>query len=333
MSRASNFLLRIAPNCANVAQTRVDGPEGDPVNQISRKMPSVTRTEIREAARSNDIATLIEQRDALEDAVGYFAHSGDPALALELFGRAWRVWLTSGALTEGRETAITALDAQGVKDVAVWRTRTLFGDGVLAFRSGDTEGSRSRNEEALRIAQAEDDVIGECEALTGLARVALREERYDEVVALAGRGRERAQEVGGRAAEASPLHLLAAGARLQGKYPEARALYLQSLELGNEAWQAMEHDCLGWVALHLGEVDEAEARFRKRDLLLGPDPYAKAWSDLTWSALAVARGDRDLARRRYDKATKSLFELSNEFDPDDQSEFDWLTRKLAELEV
>jgi hypothetical protein len=51
------------------------------------------------------------------------------------------------------------------------------------------------------------------------------------------------------------------------------------------------------------------------------------------AAVAAARGDGDEARRRYDEATKALSNLSNELDPDDQAELDWLGEQLAVLGV
>ena len=290
-----------------------------------------------ELAREGDLEALGRERTAVEAAVRAFAEQGDAASALELFGRSWRIWLVSGELDEGREAAAAALAAPGAEDTPLWRVRALYGDGVLAFRAGDAERSLRRNDEALSVARDNDDVQGQCEALTGLARLALRDGRYDQVAALAGQGCELARLAGDREAEASPLHLQAAGVRLQRDYRTARELYLQSLalneELGNQAWQTMELDCLGWVALHLGNVDEAEARFRDRDTRLGTDPYANAWSRLTWAAVAAVRGDGDEARRRYDEATKALHDLSNELDPDDQAELDWLGEQLAVLGV
>ncbi len=288
-------------------------------------------------ARSGDLETLGRERSAVGDAVRVLAEWGDAASALELFGRAWRIWLTSGELDEGHEVAAMALAAPGWGDAPTWRARALYGDGLLAFRSGDAERSLHRNEEALSVSREVGDVRGQCDALAGLARLALRDGRYDDVVALAAQGREVAQVGADREAEASPLHLQAAGARLRGDYLAARELYLESLalneELGNQAWQAMELDCLGWVDLHLGNVAEAEVRFRDRDSRLGSDPYANAWSRLTWAAVAAARGEGDEARRRYDEATKALSELTNELDPDDQAEFDWLGAQLVELGV
>ncbi len=290
-----------------------------------------------ELARQGDLEALGHSRTVLEHAVRKFAEGGDVPSALELFARTWRIWLVSGELDTGRDTAAAALDAPPERNSSVWRSRALYGDGVLAFRSGDDHRSRFRNEEALRISRAAGDVRGECEALTGLARLALRDGRYEEVATLAGQGRQLARTAGDPEAEASPLHLQAAGVRLQGNYAAARELYLQSFalneQLGNAAWQSMELDCLGWVELHLGNIDTAEARFRERDARVGADPYANAWSRLSWAAVAAARGDGDLARRRYDDATKELRALSNGLDPDDQAELDWLNERLVAMGV
>lgn len=269
------------------------------------------------------------------DAVRAFARAGDAGSALELVGRAWRIWFTRGELEQGSAAAAVALAAPGATTIPVWRARALNADGLFAFRAGDRQRSLSRNEEALRIARETGDVLGECHALTGLARLALRDGRYDDVIALARQGRERARAAGDREAEASPLHLQAASVRLKTDYSAARELYLESLdlngELGNTAWVAMELDCLGWVELHLGNVDEAEARFRERDARAGPDAYGDAWSNLTWSAVAVARGDADEAERRFARGTKALQALGAELDPDDQSELDWVREQLAHL--
>ena len=291
--------------------------------------------DLLELARQGDLDALGDVRPAVEEAVGDFVKGGDSLSALELFGRAWRIWLTSGALDAGRDAAAAALAVPAGDDSSVWRARTLCGDGVLAFRSGDNDRSLLRNEEALRVARAAGDVRGQCEALTGLARLALRDGRYEDVAALADQGCEIARSANDREAEASPLHLQAAGVRLQGRYSDARELYLQSFalnqELENRAWQTMELDCLGWVELHLGDIDSAEARFRERDSRIGADPYASAWSRLSWAAVAAARGEGDAARRRYDDAIKDLRSLTNELDPDDEAELRWLNDRLVAI--
>jgi tetratricopeptide (TPR) repeat protein len=284
-------------------------------------------------ARGGDLDALSADRPAVADAVGAFVAAGDPASALELVGRAWRIWFSRGELDEGSAVTATALGAPDAEAVPFWRVRVLYADGLFAFRSGDQRRSRARNEEALWVARETDDVRGECDALTGLARVALRDGRYGQVVALARQARERAEAAGDREAEASPLHLHAAGVRLQRKYKAARELYLESLDLnaalGHTTWVAMEHHNLGWVELHLGNVDEAEARFRQRDTQAADDAYGNAWSNLNWAAVAAARGDVEEVKRRFATGTHALKELGVALDPDDQSELDWLTRRVG----
>jgi tetratricopeptide (TPR) repeat protein len=284
-------------------------------------------------ARAGDLEALGAERVAVADAVEAFARSGDAALACELAGSAWRIWFVRGELAEGSAALATALSAPDVESAGVWRVRALYADGIFAFRAGERDRSLARNEEALRIARELEDVRGECDALTGLARVALRDARYDDVVALAREARESAREVGDKAAEAAPLHLQAAGVRLQQEYAAARDLYLESLELadalGNEAGVAMEQHNLGWVELHLGNVDEAEARFRARDRDAGTDAYGSAWSNLNEAAILIARGDASAAAQRFSAGKQALDELGAALDPDDQFEFDWLSTRLS----
>ncbi len=293
----------------------------------------MTPEQLLDLARAGDLDELGRQRGAVAQAVGAFAAVGDAAAACELVGRAWRVWFTRGELEEGSRVAATALNTAEADRAGVWRTRALYADGVFAFRSGDRGRSLARNEQALRLAGEAGDARGECDALTGLARVALRDGRYEEVVRLARAGRARAQAVADRAAEAAPLHLQAAGTRLAGDYPAARELYLESLNLNaslhDDAWVQMEQHNLGWVELHLGNPDQAETRFRERDAHAGADAYGDAWSHLNWAAVAAARGNSGEAARRFAAGQHALTELRLTLDPDDQAELDWLTEQLA----
>jgi tetratricopeptide (TPR) repeat protein len=296
---------------------------------------AMTPEELLNLAGGGDLDALGVEGDAVADAVRALAEAGDGASACELVGRAWRIWFSRGELEEGSAAATTALEAPGAESVPVWRARVLYADGLFAFRSGDRERSLARNEEALRVAREAADVRGECDALTGLARVALRDGRHEDVVALARQARERARVVGDREAEAAPLHLHAAGMRLQQDYSSARELDLESLALntalGDAAWVAMEHHNLGWVELHLGDVDEAEKHFRDRDAQAGTDAYGNAWSNLNWAAVAVARGDADAAERHFAEGEQALKELGSALDPDDQSELDWLSGQMQRI--
>jgi len=288
---------------------------------------------VLEEARAGDVQALGDNHSSVADAVRLFAAGGDGASALELVGRVWRIWLSRAEIDEGSKAAAAALEAPGASETSIWRTRALYADGVFAFRSGDTTRSRQRNDEALRIARETGDVKGECDALTGLARVALREGRYQDVVKLALEGRERARSSGEREAEAAPLHLHAAGVRLLQRYADAKDLYLESLELnramGRSGWVSMEQQNLGWVEIHLGDADQAAFHFRARDDTAGDDPLAGAWSDLSWAGVGLLLGDLEQARWRFAAGTRKLQELGQAPDPDDAFELDWLKGRIT----
>ena len=290
--------------------------------------------DVMSAARTAEPNTVSIEPAALADAVDELVARGDAASALELAGRTWRVWSTRGLIAEGSAVFAKALAAAGSDVVPVWQARVLYAAGVFAFRAGDQARSRELNEKALSAATSTGDVRGECDALTGLARVALRDGNYGDVVQLARQARERARSANDRAAEAAPLHLEAAGVRLEARYDEARALYVESLrlseDLADEHGVAIELHNLGWVELHLGRIDEAAKRFEQRDQSGGNDAYARAWADINWAAVAALRGDREDARRRLERGRQVLDEQAAVLDPDDQFELDWVSALVSE---
>ena len=293
----------------------------------------MTKDELLAAARAGDLERLGAERDAVVAAIEAFADAGDAAAALELAGKAWRIWFSRGELEQGSAAMAAALAAAGAAEPSAVRARVLCADGVFALRAGDQERSRARNEEALAVARAASDLRGECDALTGLARVALRDGDYGLVAQLAEEGRRRAQLAGDREAETAPLHLLAAGTRLGGDHHRARELYTESLELNcalrNTGWVAMELHNLGWVELHLGDVEAAAARFGERDAAEDDDDaYGSAWRELNWAAVAAGRGDTEEARSRFAAGRSALAALGVSLDPDDQAELDWLHEQL-----
>ncbi|HMC72629.1 MAG TPA: hypothetical protein VKJ07_25975, partial [Mycobacteriales bacterium] len=83
----------------------------------------MTPEELLGLARAGDLEELDQDREAVADAVRSFASIGDAASALELVGRAWRIWFTRGELDEGSAVAAAALAAPGAQAVPVWRAR------------------------------------------------------------------------------------------------------------------------------------------------------------------------------------------------------------------
>jgi tetratricopeptide (TPR) repeat protein len=243
----------------------------------------------------------------------------------------WREWFDRGEFEQGAARVRAALEATSANQPSVERVRVLCGAHLFAFRLG--ERSEGYAQEALDLARELGDVRGACDGLTGLARAALREGEYAKVARYAGEGVRMAREAHDRRAEGSPLHLHAAGVRLAGDYDGARELYLQSLALGEEFRDerrlAMEYHNLGWVELHRGDIDGAAEMFARCDAQASHDAYTDAWRDLNRSGLALARGQREQARVLYKSGKRKLDELGAALDPDDQSEFNWLTSGLA----
>jgi len=276
------------------------------------------------------VERLSPERGALEEAVRRFAGSGDAEKACELATNVWRLWFMTGDVDDGRALLATALAADGPASRS--RVRALYADGVLAFREGNQSESKERNEAALADAQEIGDDEGRSLALVGLSRVALRDGDYGRVRALSAEARDLARPFGA-GAEAMPLHLLAAGTRLDGELDAAVELYEESLELnrgcGDSMMVAMELHNLGHVEVRRGNLDAAKRHFAEcTSLRSGQNPYDVAMSDLNTGALAVADGDRAAARELLSRAEQTLAEAGIVLDPDDQSEVDWLRERL-----
>src|SRR5439155_1170247 len=80
----------------------------------------------------------------------------------------------------------------------------------------------------------------------------------------------------------------------------------------------------------VGDVESAEARFRRRDGSGVDNAYLEAWRDLSWAAVACLRKDWTEARRRFEVGTKALEALQAAPDPDDALELEWLSTRLDE---
>jgi len=258
--------------------------------------------------------------------------AGDFDAAEELMAANWRLWLTSGDVEGGRALLAIVLD-RDTTGATRGRALALYADGLLAFRQGDRDGSLARNEEALEVARAACDVGAESLALVGLSRVAFRDGRYGDVVALARDARTLAG--GDPDAQVWPLHMEAAGTRLSGDYGGARVLYRQSIDLnrslGDRDLETMELHNLAHVELHRGDVAAAEqllAGWRERTA--GSEaPYDRAMAALNQAALAAAHGELRRAAGRLARAESRLAEAGIVLDPDDAFEVEQLRSHLA----
>jgi tetratricopeptide (TPR) repeat protein len=205
---------------------------------------------------------------------------------------------------------------------------------VFSVGGGDSERRVSVNlVRALDAARAAGDREAESLALVGLSRVAFRDGDYDRVRSLALEARALVRDLG-PAADAVPLHLLAAGTRLGGDLDEAVRLYRESLalnrRLGNARMVSIELHNLGHVELHRGNLDTAERYFAEcAELRSGSDPYDAAMTHLNQAALAAVRGERERARKLLERTESTLGDAGLALDPDDAFELDWLREQLT----
>ncbi|HEV8682057.1 MAG TPA: tetratricopeptide repeat protein [Actinomycetota bacterium] len=264
----------------------------------------------------------------LRTAAAWFLSHGEPERALRLAAALTMFWREGNQIGEGRKWMESILAGPGAEVPSAARAKALYGAGRLAFTQGDQEASRTRNEEALRMARAADDWGAQVLALVGLARVALRDGDLAVVRDNAKQARRMARDMGDQRAEAGPLHLLAAATRMDGDVDGARRLYEESLqlnrELGDQRVVAMELLNLGFVQKNLGDLSAAETRFRgslelqreRGDATLVPEIL------IGLGCTAAARGDLERAARLLAAGQARLDAAGAVLDPDDQPEFD-----------
>jgi ATP/maltotriose-dependent transcriptional regulator MalT len=272
------------------------------------------------------------ERAQFADATRQLVESGAHDDAVELAANAWRLWLLAGDVSGGRNFLAIVLDRVNPQPTRAFAL-ALYGDGLLAARSGAHEDSRSRNEAALRIARE----VNDPEALTlahlGLSRVAFQEGAFESARDHAINAREFARELPAALGQA-PLHVHAQAMRALGDYDAAATLFEESLKLnraiGDDGMVDVELHNLGHTEIRRGNGEAAARYFNElRQRTSSDDPYDVALSELSAAATAYARGDRGTANELLRRAEETLAQAAIEFAPDDQAELDWLVAQMA----
>jgi tetratricopeptide (TPR) repeat protein len=301
------------------------GSDGSLIALVREARPHLARTGPETEAW---LSRLEEQHDALHNLVKQLLTT-DPPTALEVAAALWPFWWQRGHMKEGRELLERAATIDGAD-----RPHALKGLGTSAFRQGDTEAAERAFLERLELIEGEGMRRELVDALTDLSRIALRRGDFAGVRRYAERGY--AAEGLDREAIRVPLHLRAAAARMEGQLDEARALYLESRELneslGNDLNVVGEDHNLVYVALHSGDRDEAERRFRMSSewIFANDNAYLRPYAFLDAGILALH--DRDLERAcRLVACAQRIFEDSDAIpDPDDRVELDEAVARLRQ---
>ena len=301
--------------------------EGDLLELVRAAAPHLVRhgpeTESwlsRLEERHEDVHILVER--LLEE---------EPATAVEVCAGVWSFWWERGHMSEGRELLERAAAA-----VAGDRVGLLKGLGTIAFRQGDLDAADRAFTERYELVESGDDRALFADACADLSRVALRRGDFPEVRRWAERGYGAAEGLDDPGAIRIPLHMRAAAARMEGRYDEARQLYLRSIELneqlGNTLNIAAENHNLFYVELHSGNREEAGRRFGTASewIFANNNAYMRPYVFLDAGVLALHDGDAERACRLVSVSDRIFRDTDAIPDPDDYVELESATATLRE---
>lgn len=202
---------------------------------------------------------------------------------------------------------------------------------MLAFRQLDQAGASALSNEAIRVGEQIGDKVAQANGYTGLARVALRKGDYAAVQRYAQQGLIIRESLGDATGLSGPMHLLAAGERLDGHLDEAARLYEFTLALaglsGDRGRVAEEMLNLGYVRLHQGDTASAGRLFReslRTYAALGQTDAVYLLGAM--AALAAVQHQPLRAATLYGAMDAELERLKVKLDPDDQVEVDTYAR-------
>ena len=252
----------------------------------------------------------------------------EPPTGASLVATLWRFWWLRGHMAAGRAFLERAVLIESPE-----RQEILKGLGTIAFREGDADRADRAFSERLRLLEPQNEPRKLADAFADLARIALRRGDFAAVRKYAERGYAAAQGLGPEAIR-GPLHLRAAAARMEGQLDEARALYLESRaineQLGNELNVAGEDHNLIDVALHMGDREEAERRFRSSSQWTFDhnNAYLRPYALLDAGVLALHDGELERACRLVAAAQRIFEETGSIPDPDDRVELDKVVADL-----
>jgi hypothetical protein len=199
-------------------------------------------------------------------------------------------------------------------------------DAKTAFRQGQTDTVDRLSQRELLRARAAGDPAGEVEALSMLARVAVRAGDLAESMRLGIEAQAVARRSGVRRLEREPAHIVAGTARMSGDLELARVLYGESIALSEELDEpetvASEYYNLAFVELHTGNLERARkllATARRQAVALSFDGLLPEVA-LGTAVLAGADGDASRASRLLAVADAAYRSQQRIPDPDDEIE-------------
>jgi tetratricopeptide (TPR) repeat protein len=173
-------------------------------------------------------------------------------------------WMATKRLEDGTEWFDRVLDASGGGNT--YRGEAFFQAGLLAFWQGNDERASALHHRALAIGRQTDDATIIAEALSGLARIALRSD-VNEARRLCRAALAITEGTPDQRGRSNAMHVLGVAAQMAGDFQEAQALMnaciQQARALGNFRVISSEAGNLSMVERQLGNLDQAEMLARE----------------------------------------------------------------------
>jgi tetratricopeptide (TPR) repeat protein len=273
--------------------------------------------------------------DDLLGALEWFIDDGRTDEALRLAIALAPLWMQRKRLQEGGSWFDKALAAEGGSDRN--RGNAYFQAGLLAFWPGDDERASELHGQALAIGRRTGDATVTAQALSGLARIALRSGNAADIKEARWLCREALTITDGtddRIGRSNATHVLAVAAQMAGDFEEARTLMRQRIaearETGNAATISSEAGNLSMVERQLGNLDQADELAREAleiDHKRG-DQWAMPYKVSGLAAVATDRGDFDRAATLLGAAEAMMEREKADWPPDERPHYERMLSRL-----
>jgi len=281
---------------------------------------------------SKALLAQLDQRYAeLLAALQWFIDQGRSDEAMRLATALASFWMATRRLEEGAGWFDRALAAPGGDDGN--RGHTCFHAGMLAFWIGDDVRAAAHHHRAVDIGRRAGNATVTAQALTGLARIALRTD-VSEARRLCREALAVTEGTNDRLGRSNAIHVLGVAAQMAGDLVEARDWMNQRIEIaremGNLAGVGMECGNLSMVERQLGNLERAEALGRES---LGiyyrrGDAWAMPYGLSGLAAIATERGEYERAATLVGAAEAMVEAQNAAWPPDEKPHYERMLDRL-----
>jgi len=260
---------------------------------------------INGAERGSRLAQLDLDHSNFLAAIEYAKNTDDLASAQRIAGALVWYWFHRGRWREGRRVLADLLAPASGPDAALWQARALFGDGLLAWTTGDHPTARTRLENSIALWRKTSDLAGLGYSLQFLAAVLLGSNEGDRAKPLSQESVAVSRQANDPFGLATSLATAGIVALTRNELPDARELLELSVEHCRripDLWAAaLPLRNLGILALRRGELDTALERLRQSlESLAGwPERWFVSRSLETIAVVYALRGSHVLAAELF----------------------------------